>query len=151
MSGSFNAPINNRERQGGGERQAGVSSALIAASLGSKVGHLSKLCMLAVSAVHTRARRTSAQPATPSAAAGRLPQNGRPPAAAVWFAYASSSIAVYRTALRGLANIKTGAVTTYQSCTAEQQLVCLLCALAIKMVLVHCLAQGRVCSALTLT
>ncbi len=97
------APANNRDRQGGGEHSAGVSSAVmvIAASLGSEAGHLSKLCMLAVSAVN-KARRTSAQPAKPSAAAGRLSQNGRPLAAAVWFACASSSIAVYRTALRGL-------------------------------------------------
>lgn len=91
------APANNRDRQGGGEHSAGVSSAVmvIAASLGSEAGHLSKMCMLAVSAVN-KARRTSAQPAKPSAAAGRLS------AAAVWFACASSSIAVYRTALRGL-------------------------------------------------
>jgi len=39
MSDSFNAPANNQDRQGGGEHNAGVSSALIAASLGSKVAY----------------------------------------------------------------------------------------------------------------
>ena len=46
---NVNAPANVRDRHGGGENNAGVSSAVIAASLGLEVGHLSKFCMLAVS------------------------------------------------------------------------------------------------------
>lgn len=154
---NVNAPAKTLNRQGGGENNAEVSSAAIAASLGLKAGHLkvSRLCILVASAVHKARRWTGAQPGTPCVAARRLPRIGRLLAAAVWFAYASSSVVVCHPRAHCFDTAKT-AVTFSRSChnwTAEQMHVvhCLLCALPIDIVLMHCLLQSTVCSDLALT